>query len=59
MTKTSCQNTGEHSDLHACQLQGKESNPKIDEIFKNPRYVCDNCGAKTRDEINLCQPKPL
>ena len=59
MTETSCQNPGEHSDLHACQLQGKERNPKIDEIFENPRYVCDNCGAKTHDEINLCQPKPL
>jgi hypothetical protein len=59
MTETSCQNPEEHCDLHACQLQGKERNPTVDEMFEDPRYVCTNCGRKTHDEANLCQPKPL
>jgi len=59
MTETSCQNPEEHCDLHACQLQYKERNPEIDKIFENPRYACTNCGAKTHDAANLCQPKEI
>ena len=59
MTEFSCDNPEEHCDLHACQLQFKECNPEIEAIFKDPQFVCTNCGAKVHAAANVCLPKPL
>jgi len=59
MTESSCENPEEHCDLHACQLQYKETNPEIDKIFENPKFACTNCGVKVHDAANVCSPKAL
>ncbi len=59
MTEFSCDNPEEHCDLHACQLAYKERNPEIDKMFENPRFVCLNCGARVRDEANVCRPRAI
>jgi hypothetical protein len=59
MAENDCENPEEHCDLHACQLQYKEMSPEVEKIFKDPHYVCANCGARVHSQENLCRPKPI
>lgn len=59
MAENDCVNPEEHCQLHMCQLKAKEMNPEIEELYKNPKFACTNCGVKVNDERYLCRPKPL
>ena len=49
----------DYSEMTACQLKDEDPNPEIDKIFKNPQFVCGNCGSKTHSSANLCNPETL
>lgn len=59
MDESNCDNRSEHCDFHACQLRERPHHPDIDKIFRTPRYVCTNCGAKVHDARNVCHPEKL
>jgi predicted SprT family Zn-dependent metalloprotease len=59
MTQNKNPNSTDYSEMTACQLKNEEPRPEIDKIFKNPQFVCGNCGSKTHSAANLCNPEPL
>ncbi len=59
MTETKKPRTEDYSEMTACQLKNEGPNPKIDELFKNPQFVCGSCGSKTHSAANLCNPEAL
>ncbi|MBW2451133.1 MAG: hypothetical protein JRE16_08695 [Deltaproteobacteria bacterium] len=54
-----CLKPEEHYELHMCQLKAKEMHERIEELYKDPKFVCAFCGAKVNRQENLCNPKPL
>ena len=60
MADKDCLNPEEHCALHACQLKVPERNPEVDkELFEDPHYICENCGARVHKAENACRPRPL
>ena len=60
MADKDCLNPEEHCALHACQLTASERNPEVDkELFKDPQYICENCGAEVHKAENACRPRAL
>ena len=49
----------DYSEMTACQLNDEDPSPEIDKVFKNPQFVCGNCGSKTHSAANLCNPEAL
>lgn len=54
-----CKTPDDHYELHMCQLKAKEMHDRIEQLYKNPKFVCEYCGAKVNRAENLCSPKPL
>lgn len=54
-----CLNPEEHCELHVCQLKANEMHARIEELYKDPKFVCAYCGSKVNKAENLCNPKPL
>jgi len=59
MTENKEQQTKDISELTACALKQLPSTPEIDKLFKDPRFVCGNCGSQTHSAANLCNPEAL
>ena len=59
MTENKKTSDKDHSEMTACQLKNEGPSPEIDKLFKNPQFVCGNCGSKTHSGANLCNPEPL
>ena len=49
--------------MHMCALKesgfDKENPDEFLEMTLNPKYRCDNCGAKAANSENLCKPVKL
>ena len=54
----SCPKPADHK-THMCQLKAEGNIEEMDKRSANPRFACNNCGAKADDEGYLCQPRPL
>jgi len=59
MADIDCINPEEHCALHACQMKPTKRNPEIDKMYEDPRFICENCGAKVHNRENLCKPREL
>ena len=49
----------EDHNLHICALKAKEMHAEIEKLYKDPHFVCTNCGAKVHKAENVCAPKSL
>ena len=49
--------------MHMCALKAdgfdKKNPDKYKKLTANPKYKCDNCGAKAAKSENLCNPVKL
>ncbi len=44
---------------HLCVLTSKQAFDKIQELVRDPQFVCFNCGRAAHSDKNLCNPMPL
>ncbi len=44
---------------HLCILASRKEFEKLQELVKDPKFVCFNCGRVAHDESSLCNPMPL
>ncbi len=49
----------DYSQMTACQLKNESLSSEIDKLFKDPQFVCGNCGSQTHSADNLCNAEPL
>jgi hypothetical protein len=47
--------TGEHSQ-HLCKLEGDGRVEEIQQLVKDPKYICAICNRAANSEHNLCSP---
>jgi len=53
-----CKHPEQHH-LHLCVLSTRLNRAELAALVRSPRYVCANCGSRTRNGKNLCQPKKI
>jgi len=53
-----CTNPDNHA-MHLCELTTAGKTAVIDEMTKNPTFICGNCGMKANTEGALCAPGPF
>ncbi len=58
MREKSCTHPEAHHQ-HLCELESRLSRAELNELRKDPRYVCANCGGKVHRGCNLCVPRKL
>lgn len=59
MTENTAKKTKSVSAMTACALKDLPPSPESKKLFKDPQFVCGNCGAKTHFATNLCNPEAL
>jgi len=53
-----CKHPEQHHH-HLCVLGSKLSKSELSSYVKDPRYLCANCGGRTHEGKNLCNPKKI
>ncbi len=57
LKKTDCCEA-EHQG-HLCVLASKEAFGEIQDLVRDPQFICFNCGRVAHADKNLCNPMPL
>lgn len=52
---SNCRHPEQHHQ-HLCVLSARLGKADLAPLLRSPRYVCSNCGGRTREGKNLCQP---
>ncbi len=59
MTEEKTCNHPEEHEQHLCQLKKRLSRSELNDLRKNPKYVCTGCGGRVDRGGNLCLPKRI